>query len=410
MKKVIAIQNCGPSGTTLIQSLLDGHPRILSLPALHAQELLIFWETVSNLPKSEIQTRLFTYFKHFFSSDELNNGLGLKELGTNRDEAAVIDREVFSRFLNEAWQDKDQITRKEFLDAIYIAYNQTLGRDVTKAEYILYPIHCLPIKYANALVEDYEIVRFLHSVREPVQSIGSLAKHIDKNPGWDPLYILTCVSAQLLCDYAIHVGHRDAHGMRSYFPNSKDGSVESKAIRLEDLHKEPKAILTKICDWLNIEWSDCLLLSTFNGKLWHNRPESIRQSGIGNKTLSQTHADIVSNFDRYRFNLLSKHFREMYGYSVREPNLNRLSNLIATAILFIPFKLEFKRDRIARQYHFSRSKLSNKLHSNLLVNILTPLYLGLTLMKNYVSCRMNWLLPALKRIKQNKPFDYVELL
>ena len=41
--KVIGIQCYGTSGTTLMHSLLDNHPDILSLPYLHARDLYTLW-------------------------------------------------------------------------------------------------------------------------------------------------------------------------------------------------------------------------------------------------------------------------------------------------------------------------------------------------------------------------------
>lgn len=50
IKYIIAIQNNGSSGSTLLHSLLDNHPRILSLPMLWGNEFYSVWN------KSEIKT------------------------------------------------------------------------------------------------------------------------------------------------------------------------------------------------------------------------------------------------------------------------------------------------------------------------------------------------------------------
>ena len=41
--RVIGIQCYGTSGTTLMHSLLDNHPSIISLPFLHGRDLYTLW-------------------------------------------------------------------------------------------------------------------------------------------------------------------------------------------------------------------------------------------------------------------------------------------------------------------------------------------------------------------------------
>ena len=41
---VLAIQNYGPSGSLFLQSLVDDHPNILSIPALYMLNYYSFWD------------------------------------------------------------------------------------------------------------------------------------------------------------------------------------------------------------------------------------------------------------------------------------------------------------------------------------------------------------------------------
>jgi hypothetical protein len=81
---IIAVQNHGTSGSTLMQSLLDSHPNILSLPALHGRELYVFWQKFGHLPAIE-------FLPHFVKAYRFWDSLGIDlfgfhEMGLNRDE------------------------------------------------------------------------------------------------------------------------------------------------------------------------------------------------------------------------------------------------------------------------------------------------------------------------------------
>lgn len=384
VNKVLAIQNCGPSGTTLLQSLFDGHPQVLSLPALHGQQLLIYWDHYAGprkeFEKQDLYNRFIGDFAYFFDSSKMDNGLGLMDMGPNHDEQAYVDKQSFESYLQAEWEGLEKVSRKQFVSSVFKAYNKALGRTVDETGYLLYPIHCLPRKYALWLVEDFSEVKFLHTVREPIQSIGSLAKHINKNPGWNNHYLLTCVTAQMLCDTAIHVGKRIAYGMKPYIQDNENTLVQSRAIKLEDIHQDTKTTLTRVCDWLNLSWSDRLLESTFNGKLWHNRPESIRQAGVGSQTISQQHEDLLSAFDKLRLHYLTIPFKEYFGYQY--VSVPRYMPYLMPFLIFLPFKMESLINR-KRRGHFIQ----------------------------YMKCRLRWFIPAWKNVLSKKyTATFVKLL
>ncbi len=411
INQILAIQNCGPSGTTLIQSLLDGHPDIISLPGLHGQQLLVFWKKYKHLEKTALLQQFQGEFYFYYEPSAVPNDLGLRELGEHRNELALINKITFLNNLEAQWQTSTFISSKLFITSIYLAYHQALGKKTSKNPYILYPIHSLKKEYAEILVNDFDTVKFLHMVREPIQSIGSAAKHINKYEHWDHHYLLSCISAQMISDFTLHVGPHPVHGMKPYFKDMQNGSIQSRALKLEDLHAHPKESLLKIGQWLNISWDDCLLHSTFNGKSWHNRPESIRQSGIGQQVISQKHADILPSFDRYRFQHLADQFNNHFGYSNHlGVKTNKLHRLGLSLLLLLPFRMELLRDRWNRQLrHFRMGKNRRRLTKYIPSVLDKPLIIAKNL-RHYVKCRYQWLLPPILKNRHNTQSDYVELL
>ncbi|OGT35028.1 MAG: hypothetical protein A3F11_07425 [Gammaproteobacteria bacterium RIFCSPHIGHO2_12_FULL_37_14] len=419
--KVIAIQNCGSSGTLLIQSLLDNHPQILSLPALHGQQLLIFWENHDKLDATHLLQAFLQDHQYWFHPENRHDEYGLLQMGSNMNEQVHVDQELFSTYLSSMWNDLTQLTRKDFIISIYLAYNQALNRTIDSSSWILYPIHSLPKKYALQLTSDFSKVYFLHMIREPIQNMGSTAKHINRYGHWINLYLLSCVISQMLHDIAIHAGCYQVHGMYPYVNDVIDGNMQCRAIRLEDLHKNSAMSLSAICKWLNLSWSDTLLESSFDGKLWHNRRESVRQLGVGTKTLAQKHNDIFMSFDKFRLNFISNFFGLAFNYQKKFTIFKKIGLVAIFPLLFLPFKMELLISRYQKQikqlretnnpeirkilgrlgkslnYHFPASKI---------VDVLTILIYNLVA---YMSCR-KLLFLAWKKSLVSRQENFVKLL
>jgi len=66
--KILAIQNFGTSGTTLMHSYLDGHPQVLSLPGLFGYEAYKLWfSKYSNLTHDNIISEHLNDFIYFLT-------------------------------------------------------------------------------------------------------------------------------------------------------------------------------------------------------------------------------------------------------------------------------------------------------------------------------------------------------
>lgn len=373
MDKVLAIQNCGISGSVFLQSLLDGHPQICALPALYGQTLLCYWDTVKSLSKHEILTKFIADHPWYFEKTEFSVNFGLADMGPDKNEVACVDRERFTTYLYEECA-SETVTRKDFIVGIFRAYNRALGRPIDDNAWILYPIHCQPQQFAKQLADDFELVRFIHTVREPIQNVGSIANHVSKNRDWNRFSLLSCAIGQIFCDHTVHAGNHPAHGLKPYLPDALDQSVLTRAVRLEDIHKNAPETLAKICNFINIPWNDCLLQSTFDGKLWHNRPETIRQTGFGTKTITQKHEHLMNPFDRWRFGYLSQPFQAYYGYQ-HNKKASLLSRFYMPILMLAPFRME------------SIKKNDIKLKA-----------------RQYITCRLKWMPKALKRARQFNQF------
>ena len=419
--KIIAIQNCGSSGTLFIQSLLDNHPQILSLPALHGQQLLIFWEKHGELDKINLLQAFLENHQYWFDPESRYDEYGLLQMGLCMNEKVFVDRDQFTKYLLGLWSEFSILTRKDFIVSIYLAYNQTLGRLIDSSSWILYPIHSLPKKYALQLVKDFSKVYFLHMIREPIQNMGSTAKHINRYSHWENLYLLSCVISQMLHDIAIHAGNDQVFGMYPYVEDTADGSVQCRAIRLEDIHRDSKKFMLAICQWLNITWAASLLESSFDGKLWHNRRESIRQAGVGVDTIKQNHNEILNYFDKFRLKFISNFFDSAFQYQQKISFFKKIYLFFIFPLLFVPFRMELlmnryqkQIDKLNKQHHpgfrkewgWFGKKIAFFLPPSKSINVITIIFYNI---QEYINCRQLLFL-AWKKSLFNKHFEFVKLL
>src|SRR5256885_90705 len=107
-------------------------------------------------------------------------------MGQNRAQPTKIDRAAFEAALVKLeWDDSKPLSRKQYITSIYVAYAQALGRTFGQASYwIVFPIHSHTQARASYLAEDFSKAYFLHTTRNPLQNMGSGAKHILKEPAF----------------------------------------------------------------------------------------------------------------------------------------------------------------------------------------------------------------------------------
>ena len=366
---IIAIQNYGRSGSLLFHSLLDNHPDILSIPALNILGFYEFWEKLDVKDLSSIIKKFISINEHWFNPQLAQlSGWGLGHMGEKRNEKIYLSKKVFTKLLHEIFQDYESPTRKDFLLGLFIAYSLSINRKIHNPRFLIYPIHSLPNKYVLQLIEDFEKIKFVYTVREPVQNLNSTINHI-KN--FDPsLNSVECAMSLILNNYLMHIGGKGSYvyADRTY---SHKYAKESKALKLEDLHHNSENTIREITHWLGIKWDECLLKSTFDGKKWWNVDDAIKISGFNKEITSQKREKYINDFDRIRLEALFFKRYLYWGYK----NTKFINILLVRVALFFTLILPFKAEYML-------------LHIRIKFGIIKPLISNLKLRFNYCS---NWI-------------------
>lgn len=379
INKVLAIQCYGPSGTTLLHSLMDDHPEIISMPLLFPIPIYYLWDKYLVNSKKNfklIEKIIKENLPVLFDPKCAGGDDSLLHMGENEDKLVKVDEKVFFNNLNKYFSNIKEIKRKDFLLGIYIAYNQCYEKDLQNIKYLCFPLHDQTKKHAEYLSNDFNEVKILHVVRNPVKSIGSIVKHINSNHQKFSLFksLMQCAVSNIILELREHWEEKK-YRVYGKTPYLADNSItQTKYIRLEDIHLKREEVMKKITLWINIKNHSALSKSTFMGMLWHNRAESLKTSGTSKKIISQKQNKFINIIDNFRLKLLCKNELEYFKYY--KFNLYDKFNLYFTLpfLIFLPFKCDFNYNRFMCRIYAMLRCYSNKK---------TPLHLQVFKKKSY---------------------------
>ena len=316
LESVAAIVYHGRSGTMFFQSLLDYHPQILMMPGTFVMTYHNWWDEreCANLSIDQVIDRFVTDFEVLFNVNALtcpqnNNNPGIwanfHTMGESRKEVLEADKDVFLRVVAENIPYGKTFNRKLFFQAVHLAYAVAIGQDIktsSQAPWIVFHLHAADPGRAHKIVEDFPSAVFFHTVREPVQSLGSRLKQVmspfNTDGGSTVEELVHRIQAHYMGGGAI---------LPQCYPNSY-------AIKLEDLKSNTQGTLLKVCQTLGIDWNDSLLDSTFGGLTWWNVSGAAQSGAFDKKSINKRHEDLFTEFDRLRLRILAQELNQAWNY------------------------------------------------------------------------------------------------
>jgi tetratricopeptide (TPR) repeat protein len=310
----IALIHFGRSGTGLLHSLIDNHPKISTLPSIYFSEYYNaeVWGKLIAQGWDQLPENFIKQFAVLFDArssvpvpnidkpiPHLGQKEGMANVGINRDEVLTVDQSNFCTELRELMADHDSLTPQTFFTLVHSAYEKALDNESNK-QTIFYHIHN-PSLYAKLNFLRYNPeARLLMIVREPVQSCESWVKNVI-NESSENIHnrIVT-----MLFDI-------DQIAFRR---------LDSIGVRLEDLKTQPEATMAALCDWMGIKESPTLYEMTAQGKKWWGDPTSPDYSPKGMSPFDDSAItrkvgnSVFSEQDQFILRTLFYPFRVRFGY------------------------------------------------------------------------------------------------
>ncbi len=340
---IVAIFTRGRTGTSLISSLLDSHSWVATTPDNIMIGFYVFWEEFGDLERNELIEAFIDQYETLFDGAKPSKNpkcqglygdrLGFTTMGENRDQIFSADVDVFRSSLREILPRGKTIIRRFFMQALHVAYADAIGHRLEKGAIISIGLHSSSLPVIMALSEDFKEARFLYMVRDPIQTMGSCYHNVLSSDS-DPDVVMKVAPSAFLKT----VRARFLSGS----PGLENVKFQSRAVRLEDLHRSPKRTLSAICGWLGIPWDNTLLHSTFNGlQYWNDKRSAYQTSGFNEKIISQKHEAYIPRFDRFRYTVMFARRFQAFGYFLHNTILRQRIVFVLLFPLFVfPFSIE----------------------------------------------------------------------
>ena len=355
--------NFGRSGTGFLHSLVDGHPRVATLPGIYFKDFFAqgSWRAVFDPDPRRMAARFCDAYAVLFdarlsknvpgNNHPANFPIGVSEgftaMGEDGRAHLTLDRPLFQKKLADLVVRLDRVEPLSFFKCVQAAFDAVLGRS-TDPDLYFYHIHN-PEPFALAdFLNRAPDSRLLMIVRSPVQSLESwIAKSMDV-PGAYPEIVGKVVRMLYGVDRAEY----------RLFP--------SAGVRLEDLKARPDETLAGLCRFLGIDPAPSLRTPTMQGLRWWGDPGSVRlakadpfgRQSDSDPTERKVGA-LFSDTDQRVLETLFYPFSVRYGYADEDPDAFSRSLKRIRPLLERPF--DFER-RYAAAFPGANRALAENLH------------------------------------------------
>lgn len=346
---VCVIYAWGASGSVFLQSLFDNHPETLMFPATLISNYNHFWKSVERIRREnpdvniiELGQIFIQYFEAFFDGSSQPTEYMFDSLGANRNQAIIIDKQLFIFYLIEIWRaySKENVlfNRKTFFVSLHYAYSMSRGEDLSGKHLIIYPLHS-PENYEDleSTIQDFPTLKVIVTYRHSFKSIKSnLVRYVNR----EKMFYNRHLSAKdLILEGIFHKFYRSQ--LIGFLNMSNRYSLNTYYLLNQDLHSQTNSTLQQLIQWMGIDWDEHLLESTFNGLLYWNDKFSPRHFNGFSRLKDKSHHAWKSDFDtldRYVFGGIAA-----INPQVKCPGkVSKLQRRMAHLLLFIPTKIERK--------------------------------------------------------------------
>lgn len=321
--KACALITTGRTGTDFLQSLLDGHPEVLTFNGgLFFHD---FWKESICVKAGKFAIEDFIdefvgkYIEKFKSRYDLQERKN--ELGEDGRQSIDID---LGRFKAEAanFLKQTPLNSKTVMLAIYAAYAICLGEDIQKKKLLFHHIH--HFERLDKYLQDFSESKIISMTRDPrANFVSGIENWRRYNPAADHgLHLYRYIRRILV----------DTSALSKY-------SNEYIAIKIEDLGKE--SALRKLAQWLNISYDQCMKKSTWAGLRWRGDRLSVNknESGGWSETILRNKWDAkLGVIDKYILNYIMFYRLKYYGYSFKK--INFIDSVVVLFLILFPLSYE----------------------------------------------------------------------
>ena len=340
---MVALISGAGTGSKLLQSYLDGHPQVISIPAYPLVYFYPHWDRwqdeLGRAPAYEdIRQRFLEKHGSVIDSCRIPGLGGMTSLGPNRDESVSVDEEIFVTRLDGLMEGR-AVTPRNFLLAVHGAFCLASGDVLSKKTTILYHIHN-PHYLPNHLLSDFPDAKILTMTRD---YRGTWENRLHANFKVDDAK-LDETDARIWRHRAC-LGFTEVATEHLGLLHAVPGA-QIRAVRHEDLGDRRHQILGGVRRFLNICDDAVLGESTFGGKPWWTSGiyrSDVKTTGLNPSVLSEDWRRTIGTVANFVIEGVFFDYNATYGYA---PSLYTEDGSLQRAFLrvacFLPWRMDWK--------------------------------------------------------------------
>lgn len=301
MKNPIFILGAHKSGTSLLRSLLDGHPELFVIPLeTHIFQCGNYWVDYRGRrthPSTKNQEEIV---RAFYSNLKNYNETGSRTADANL--VGTIDLESFRTYFETIPHSFKSLIKKYF-EGIYVALTgQKFKHEVRFVEKSVENA-----EFALDLQGFFEESIFLYVLRNPYSNLVSFRKHSSRNERFSFLR-----TALLSLQNSYYFLYRNLNLLPK----------KMLVVKYEDILLKSEKTMREVSKFVDIQYDACLMEPTLLGIPWRgNSSRGFKFRGICADNLDKWREEI-SSLEIYYVNYLFDFLLDRFGYEKLEPSGN----------------------------------------------------------------------------------------
>ena len=316
-KKVKFIVLCvgGRAGSDFFHALMDNHDQISQLPGcIYYDE---FYKKIKNEFDAKFILKTFLKDYNFLFNSKLSGSECHDKLGKNKKEKYKVDKVKFKKIFYKNFSKINTSNFENLINLLHYTYYLACNKKITKIKYILLNLHhCERIKKIPSFN-----FRLIYMYRHPIAMVNSAVKSkifTYKGSLFTPRSLLWYLKRVL---FEVRI--------------LNDYCKKPIVIKLEDLHRDNKLLIQKLCTSLGITYKKTMLEPTFhNKKWWGDKFSGNNMPGINRKFENKINPNFFYNKDIEIFEYLTNDIIKKFKYRFFGKSKKSILNF------FLPLKIE----------------------------------------------------------------------